>query len=165
VLTLFSRPRRLAARRLAVRRLAVEQLEGRDVPSTLDLISMPMPLAPPVGPVAQAPGAMAAPEITDVQQLSEKYCQYTLVIMVADPANNLPGMTVTVSGDGIPGGSGQATFIPQSQSFAITFELPLCTSATTATHCYQIVARGANGQVSERISWRVDQTPQPPPTQ
>lgn len=163
MLTLLSRSRgHPAARRPHFTRLAVERLEGRDAPS--DLVGSSLPTPPPSTPAAATAPAVPPPRIDDVQTfMAEDICQYTLIIKVTDPANNLAGVTVTVTGDGLEPGGQQVQFNARTQDFRITFELPTCTDANAKTHWYRIVADGGNGRVS-RMSMSFDQTPRLPPT-
>jgi hypothetical protein len=106
------------------------------------------------GAAAPAPGVPGSLVIDDVGGMVNPDATCTVVGQVADPYRT--AATVTFSGwvmDGL-----QAP-VKTDGNFTITFEVPPCTSVSTATHTVAAVAADGAGHVSPQVTFTINQTP------
>jgi hypothetical protein len=114
--------------------------------------------AAPATTAQSGASAMPPPTIQNMGSTNLGASQYAITAQVTDPANNVAGVTVTVSGDGL-GSSGQygaqnaaVTPVkgnPGKGTFQLTVQLPRCTNPAAADHLYTAVANGGNGRTSD----------------
>jgi hypothetical protein len=165
MLVAFTRPRSSVVRRLLVAVGAgffIVAGTGATLPSKFGL---PQPGAPTIQASTQD---TAPPKIGIVENLSLPSYGFQFTGFVGDPANNVGGLTVTVSGPGLPNDQTSVDLgvLPVANStsngaFELVVQLEGNTTNSPITYEWTAVASDGNGRVSEPVSWTITLQPLP----